>query len=707
MATGSGETSPDDAKGPAAAAGSAPGSGQAASDSTVIGRYRVLDEIASGGMATVHLGYVEEPSGGRFVAIKKMHAHYARDPDFSSMFLDEAMVCKRIRHENVVVTYDVAQVDDDLLLVLELVDGESLSKMVKSLAARKARVPRPVASAIACDMLRGLHAAHEATSEDGEPLQIVHRDVSPHNVVVSTDGRARVLDFGVAKARGRVQQTQKGQLKGKLAYMSPEQARGKLVDRRSDVFAAGIVLWELLVGSRLFDHDNEAALLVALISEKPMPPSAKDPALADLDKLVLKALEVEPEARYATALEFASAIEAAIPPASREEVAAWLKSEARATLARRQAMMVRARARMARAARGDTSKSAPPLDEASGASSPGEPELMWDASTTTTQDGPAYAALVSRASAPSPAVPRAAPPPPRPPPPRAPGPPPHLTPSGGPSAPLDPALAEPTTTNDEPEATMPLYTPPAAFLEKWKREADAPAHTVPLPPQSSGGLTTSPPPANPGAGAMPFGSGVPSSSSPHVLSYGGPPQSVGGGAVGGGAVGGGGALEYRSPGVPPQMLETMRISEPPEARAEGVQSQVTSVTLTTTDLPPPLPREQVRKLKIVGTISASVATLVTVAILVIATKKPWADKPQAAGASRGLGLVGVQATRAQTAAERAAKEAGAAALPPTTSSASATAAPAGSTLKSPPAPPPPPQTNWTPPRPPSPLPKKR
>jgi serine/threonine-protein kinase len=687
MATGSGDTSPDDAKGPAAAAGSAPGSGQAAGDSTVIGRYRVLDEIASGGMATVHLGYVEEPSGGRFVAIKKMHAHYARDPDFSSMFLDEAMVCKNIRHENVVVTYDVAQVDDDLLLVLELVDGESLSKMVKSLAARKARVPRPVASAIACDMLRGLHAAHEATNEEGEALQIVHRDVSPHNVVVSTDGRARVLDFGVAKARGRVQQTQKGQLKGKLAYMSPEQARGKLVDRRSDVFAAGIVLWELLVGSRLFDHDNEAALLVALISEKPIAPSAKDPTLADLDKLVLKALEVEPEARYATALEFASAIEAAIPPASREEVAAWLKSEARATLARRQAMMVRARARMARAARGDASKSAPPLDEASRASSPSEPELLWDASTTTTQDGSsAYAAL--RASAPSPAVPpRAAPPPPRPPTPRAPGP---------PAQPLDPALAEPTTTNDEPEATMPLYTPPAAFLEKWKREADAPpaAHTVPLPPQSSGGLTTSPPPGTPPAGAMPFGSGVPSSSSPHVLSY----PSVGGGAA-----------EYRNPGVPPAMLETMRISEPPEARAEGVQSQVTSVALTTTEMPPPLPREQVRRLKIVGTVSASVATVVTVALLVIATKKPWADKPQAAGASRGLGLIGVQATRAQTAADRAVKEAEAAALPTTTASASATGAPAGSTLKSPPPPPPAPkpQTAWTPPRPPSPLPKKR
>ncbi|NUO52039.1 MAG: hypothetical protein HOV80_24575, partial [Polyangiaceae bacterium] len=387
----------------------------------------------------------------------------------------------------------------------------------------------------------------------------------------------------------------------------------------------------------------------------------------------------------------------------REEVAAWLKSEARATLARRQAMMVRARARMARAARGDTSKSAPPLDEPSRSSSPSGAELMWDASTTTTQDSSAaYLALANRASAPSPAVPRAAPPPPRPPPQRPPvgAPiPPARPSSGGPSAPIDPALAQPATNNDEPEATMPLYTPPAAFLEKWKREADGSAPAVPPPTPSSPGMTTSPPPAIPTPGSMPFGSGVPSSSSPHVLSYGVTPPSVGGGAI-----------EYRNPGVPPAMLETMRISEPPEARAEGVQSQVTSVTLTTTDMPPPIPREQVRKLKIVGSISATVATVVTVALLVIATKKPWADKPQAAGASRGLGLIGVQATRAQTAAERAAKEAEAAAASATTATTSASASAAPTTLKSPPPPPPPPkqpQTAWTPPRPPSPLPKKR
>jgi serine/threonine protein kinase len=242
----------------------------------VFGRYLILDEIASGGMATVHLAHASGQDD-RFVAVKCMHAHYARDPDFVSMFLDEAMLCTQIRHENVVATIDVSQERDELLLVLELVDGESLSKLVKSLTTRRAKVPQAIASAIVCDMLRGLHAAHEAKNEAGEPLMIVHRDVSPHNVLVGTDGIARVLDFGVAKARGRVQTTQKGQLKGKLAYMSPEQARGRSVDRRSDVFSAGIVLWELLTGARLFEGENEAALLVALLSEVPSAPSKKDP----------------------------------------------------------------------------------------------------------------------------------------------------------------------------------------------------------------------------------------------------------------------------------------------------------------------------------------------------------------------------------------------------------------------------------------------
>lgn len=671
MTTGSGGSSPEETKGAAAGAASPVGSGQAnaaATESTTIGRYRVLDEIASGGMATVHLGYPEDAAPGKFVAIKKMHPHYARDPDFASMFLDEAMVCKYIRHENVVVTLDVVKEEDELLLVLELVDGESLSKVIKPLHARKGRVPRAIASAIVVDMLRGLHAAHEAKNEAGEPLLIVHRDVSPHNIVVSTDGRACVLDFGVAKARGRVQQTQKGQLKGKIAYMSPEQARGKPVDRRSDVFAAGIVLWELLVGQRLYDHDNEAALLVALISETPVAPSAKDPALESLDPLVLKALAVQPDDRYPTALAMAEAVANTIPPASRTEVATWIKTEARTSLARRQALMTRAQARIARAARGAPS-SLPPPPTATQA----EPdELPWDVSTTTTEDEKKIA-LVGAAAAPP--FPRPAPPPRRP----APAPKPDV-----------PRVSE-RDSDAEPEATLPLYTPPAEFIEKWKREEDRSKGSGEQP-------ATSPPPGPSPAVALPFASlqpassPSPSSTSPHVLAS---------------------ALASQAPtvltprGVSAGLLETMRISEPPEARAEGVPSQVTSVTLTTTDMPPPIPPEQVRRLTWIGSVTAAVASLVAIAVLVIASKKPWSPKPQET-AARGLGLVQVEAARASTAAESAAKagaEATSTPAPPVSASAAASA-PQVASAPTPPAPPPTsgmPTSNspggWQPPKP--------
>jgi eukaryotic-like serine/threonine-protein kinase len=311
-----------------------------------LGSYVVFDEIASGGMATVHLGWLETPSGGRFVAIKRMHEHYARDPDFTSMFLDEVMLCTRIRHPNVVSTIDVAQEDGELELVLELVEGESLSRLTKSLAARKERVPQGIASRIVIDLLHGLHAAHEATNAAGEPLSLVHRDVSPHNLMVGIDGVSKVLDFGVAKASGRMQQTQKGQLKGKLSYMSPEQARGRAVDRRSDVFAAGVVLWELLTGRRLFDGDNEAAILTALLVDEPEPPSTVEPSLASLDALVMRALAVDPEERYPTAQAMAEAVEAAISPSTPAEVGAWVQREARLALAKRSATMRRARARI-------------------------------------------------------------------------------------------------------------------------------------------------------------------------------------------------------------------------------------------------------------------------------------------------------------------------------------------------------------------------
>src|SRR5215472_12533797 len=210
----------------------------------VIGRYALYDELAAGGMATVHFGRLLGHAGfSRTVAIKKLYPQYAKDPEFVSMFLDEARLAARVRHPNVVTTLDVVSTAGELLLVLEYVHGESLSRLLRATAEAGALVPWRIAAAIVSGVLHGLHAAHEAKSERGEPLDLVHRDVSPQNVTVGVDGVARVLDFGIAKAVGRLTHTRGGLVKGKYSYMAPEQVQG-IVTRRSDVFSAAILLWE-------------------------------------------------------------------------------------------------------------------------------------------------------------------------------------------------------------------------------------------------------------------------------------------------------------------------------------------------------------------------------------------------------------------------------------------------------------------------------
>src|SRR5688572_18113877 len=182
----------------------------------------MFDEIAAGGMATVHLGRLLGSAGfARTVAIKRLHPALAKDEDFVTMLLDEARLASRIRHPHVVPTLDVIAENDEVLLVMEYVQGESLSRLMR--AVRPAPVPLPIAIAVGIQMLHGLHAAHEAKTEQGQNLHLVHRDVSPQNVLVGIDGIARVLDFGVAKAAHRAQTTREGQIKGKLSYMAPEQ----------------------------------------------------------------------------------------------------------------------------------------------------------------------------------------------------------------------------------------------------------------------------------------------------------------------------------------------------------------------------------------------------------------------------------------------------------------------------------------------------
>jgi serine/threonine protein kinase len=307
-----------------------------------VGRYALYDEIAAGGMATVHLARLVGPAGfSRTVAIKRLYPQYARDPEFVSMFLDEARIAGRIQHPNVVATLDVVALEGELFLVMEYVHGESLSRLLRQVARRDEYIPVSMAVAVMHGVARGLHAAHEARSESGELLGIVHRDVSPQNILLGGDGVSRVLDFGIAKAVGRLQTTRDGQLKGKTAYMAPEQLRGRRVDRRTDVFAAGVVLWEALAGERLF-HAESPGETMARVLEMPIdPPSQRSAARrntipAALDAVVIRALSRDPAARHDTALDLALALEAAYPhiPNARE-VGEYVQTASGASLAER------------------------------------------------------------------------------------------------------------------------------------------------------------------------------------------------------------------------------------------------------------------------------------------------------------------------------------------------------------------------------------
>ncbi len=294
----------------------------------ILGRYELHEELASGGMATVHLGrLLGEVGFSRAVALKRLHEKYVKDPDFVSMFADEARLAARVRHPNVVPTLDVVVTQGELFLVMEYIHGESVFRLTKTLVERGEHIPLPIVSAIMTDMLEGLHAAHEAKSERGEPLGIVHRDVSPQNVLVGSDGISRVFDFGIAKAAVRLHSTEDGSLKGKFGYMSPEQLHNEPLDRRADLWAAGVVCWEILVGRRLFVADAPAAMMNRILTaEVPSPSAMGRPG--HLDEVLRVALSKSTAQRFSTAREMAIGIERAVPPASNRTVAEWLHAVA-------------------------------------------------------------------------------------------------------------------------------------------------------------------------------------------------------------------------------------------------------------------------------------------------------------------------------------------------------------------------------------------
>ena len=304
------------------------------------GRYVLFDRIASGGMASVHLArLIGEAGFARTVAIKRLHPHLLHEPEFAHMMIDEARMAARIHHPNVGTTLDVVAIEDELLIVLEYIHGVSLLQLMKR---SKGAPPLPIVASIISGVLHGLHAAHEARAESGAPMNLVHRDISPSNVLVGKDGVARLIDFGVAKATGKLHATQQGVLKGKFAYMAPEQISGGEVDRRTDVFAAGIVLWELLTAMELRDLD--APIAEAARGGAPAPSTravALDPRW---DSITARAVAPRARDRYATARDMAHAVEA-MGVATTSEVARWVDGLARKELdrmARRVATIERA-----------------------------------------------------------------------------------------------------------------------------------------------------------------------------------------------------------------------------------------------------------------------------------------------------------------------------------------------------------------------------
>ena len=282
-------------------------------------KLEIIRTLGVGGMATVYLARRDEGGTSRFVAVKKPHAFLASDATTLAILEDEALLGTSIRHPNVVGVIELVR-GDEPALVMEWIDGVDLGKLVRAAARVGRGLPVDVVAAIARDVLAGLHAAHESRREDGHALDIVHRDVSPHNVLVGFDGVARVTDFGVAKAKWRQQHTEQGMIKGKLGYLAPEQLTGRC-DRRSDIYSVGAVLWELLTGARMRIGDG-VEVLVEILCAHIQAPGLRAPSAACLDTVVMRALARSPEDRFATAAEMLEAIEREVTVASPERVAA-------------------------------------------------------------------------------------------------------------------------------------------------------------------------------------------------------------------------------------------------------------------------------------------------------------------------------------------------------------------------------------------------
>jgi len=296
-----------------------------------IGRYELLAQLATGGMAEIFLARQSGIEGfERLVVVKKLLPHLKNEKKFLDMFLDEARIAAQLAHPNIVQIYDLGQEEGEYFIAMEYLEGESLGYLVRQALVAGKRMPPELALSIAAQVCDGLDCAHNLVDTKGMPLRVVHRDVSPQNIIVLFSGGVKLVDFGVAKAASKIHHTKVGTLKGKFAYMSPEQCLGMPVDGRSDLFSLGTVLWEVITCRRLFKRDQEAAIIHAILNKTVRPPSKyRQEVGPEVDSVILEALARDPDQRFQSAADMAAALREALRhtgrPAGAREIANFVK----------------------------------------------------------------------------------------------------------------------------------------------------------------------------------------------------------------------------------------------------------------------------------------------------------------------------------------------------------------------------------------------
>lgn len=268
--------------------------------SSAFGQYHLSEKIAQGGMAEIFKGKAIDAEGiEKTVVIKRILPQIAANPEFVSMLIDEAKIAVQLSHGNIAQIYDLGKVGEDYFIVMEYVLGKSLSQIARRLRTLGEHCPIPVACTIACEIAAGLDYMHRKTDDHGNPLGIIHRDISPQNIIITESSTIKIIDFGIAKAKTKIVTTDSGIVKGKFAYMSPEHAEGETLDHRSDIFSLGIILYELLTGQRLFKGKNNAETVRRVKKTKvPRPSSLRAGISPDLDRIILKALAKNRNKRY-------------------------------------------------------------------------------------------------------------------------------------------------------------------------------------------------------------------------------------------------------------------------------------------------------------------------------------------------------------------------------------------------------------------------